>query len=224
MRCSMVELYIKQGKEEFTDGPAISPRPRPLRLASQARSSAHVTEAAVDAEQGELLRPAQLRVRQNGGLRVPGAWRRAVGAVFAGGTPTQQARLGEQQIERHTECGRDRMKHPYRRLVQAPLDLAQVGVRDLRTLGELSERQPRHRPLTADERAKSRHLAPPRILAHLLLPYRTPHPTSQRPRWGDYASPDFPRCDGAERPEPGHGRTPAGFPSRTGNNACVFED
>src|SRR5919109_1642037 len=170
MGCSMVELYIKQGKEEFTDGPAISPRPRPLRLASQARSSAHVTEAAVDAEQGELLRPAQLRVRQNGGLRVPGAWRRAVGAVFAGGTPTQQARLGEQQIERHTECGRDRMKHPYRRLVQAPLDLAQVGVRDLRTLGELSERQPRHRPLTADERAKSRHLAPPRILAHLLLP------------------------------------------------------
>ena len=53
-----------------------------------------------------------------------------------------EAGVGEQVLGRDAKRLRQRGQHPKRRLVQTPLDLAQVGVGDACELGKLAQREP----------------------------------------------------------------------------------
>ncbi len=76
----------------------------------------------------------------------------------------QHARLGEQGLRRDIERVGDQPDDPDRRLMQAALDLAEVGIGQPRSLGQLAQGQIRQLPPAADEGAEHLHLRIPLIL------------------------------------------------------------
>src|SRR5438477_4383966 len=133
--------------------------PRPPRAAraagtfSRRRSAVaaccHI--AAVDGEEGFLLAFRQSRVGADGDFGGGSRAARASGALF---TALHQARLGQQGFCREIQGLGDGTEHADRRFVKAALYLAEVGVRDVRSLGELPERELRELPLSANELAQ----------------------------------------------------------------------
>jgi methylenetetrahydrofolate dehydrogenase (NADP+) / methenyltetrahydrofolate cyclohydrolase len=125
--------------------------------------------AAVDRDQGRLLLLAETLVDAD---RVLGLHQLRVGAVrvrLALGHRVDQAGLGHQRFRGQIKRVGDGLEYPHRGLVQAPLDLAEVGVRQMGQLGELPQRQVRHPALAADEGAERLPLRLPRVLhGHLL--------------------------------------------------------
>src|SRR5438552_7028217 len=143
------------------DSGLLRPRngPRPPRAAraagtfSRRRSAVaaccHV--AAVDGEEGFLLAFRQSRVGADGDFGGGSRAARASGALF---TALHQARLGQQGFCREIQGRGDGTEHADRWFVKAALYLAEVGVRDVRSLGELPERELGELPLSANELAQ----------------------------------------------------------------------
>jgi hypothetical protein len=112
----------------------------------------------VDVDQGLFLVVGQDRVGADGRLdRGPGGGR-ALLAVL------EQPGLDQQGLGREVEGVGDRLEHPDRRLVQAPLQLAQVRVGDLGHLGQLPQRQVGQLALGPDEGAEGLHLRLPWVV------------------------------------------------------------
>src|SRR6266487_3064951 len=112
--------------------------------------------AAEDGDQGCLLRLGQVGVGADGDLYL---WR----GVAAVATVVEQAGLGEEGLGGQVERSGDRLQHPDRGLVQAALQLAQVGVGDAGQLGQLAQGQVGELALHTDEGAERLHLRLPRI-------------------------------------------------------------
>src|SRR5205814_8569920 len=85
--------------------------------------------------------------------------RRAAGLLVA-----EEAGLSEQGLGRDVQGPGDRLQDPDRRLVQAALDLAEVGVGDVGQVRQLAEGEIRQSPLTANEGPQPLQLIPPGIL------------------------------------------------------------
>src|SRR5690242_17392387 len=120
--------------------------------------------AAVDGDQGGLLVVAEARVGGDSLLGAPGV--RLVGVRGLGGPDghrVDQAGLGEERFRGNVERAGECLEHADGRLVQAPLDLAEVRVGQAGQLGELAERQVGALALLTDEGAKCLPLRFPRV-------------------------------------------------------------
>jgi hypothetical protein len=133
------------------------------RLATRAIRAEH---AAVDGDQRRLLLVAEALV---GADRVLGLrdvlliGRRPVRVRAGGGDRVDQAGLGEQRLGRDVERVGDRLEHAHRGLMQAPLDLAEVGIGQAGQLRELAERQVGPLALLPDEDAERLALRFPEV-------------------------------------------------------------
>ena len=116
-------------------------------------------EAAVHAQQRRPLRLAQLGVAQDRSFRLAQRRLAVVGVL-------EHPHAREQRPERHAERRGDRPQHAQRRLVETPLELAEIGVRDLRPLRELPQRQVRGDPLRAQQGTEQLELFLPGFAAH----------------------------------------------------------
>ena len=147
MACLGTTLLLRRVAAPAVDGAG---------AAAQDRRSGH---GPVDVDQGFLLVVGEDRVGADGRLdRGPG------GDLALLGGALQQAGLDEQGLGGHVEGVGDRLEDPDRRLVEAPLELAQVGVGDLGHLGQLPQRQVGQLALGPDEGAEGLHLRLPGVV------------------------------------------------------------
>src|SRR6185437_10249388 len=95
--------------------------------------------------------------------------RGALSVSIARPVVAEQSRLRQQCLRGDVERVRDQPDDPDRRLVQAALDLAQVGVGQPGPLGQLAQGEVRELALAADEGAQRLHLTVPRLRHDYLL-------------------------------------------------------
>ena len=59
--------------------------------------------------------------------------------MLGGGSQVEQARLGKQRLGGHVQRFGEQLEHAHRWQVQAPLELAQVGIGERRPLSKLTQ-------------------------------------------------------------------------------------
>src|SRR5271166_5890194 len=116
------------------------PQPGFRQVAQQRwRGALGAEHAAVDGDQRGLLLVGQALVGADGRLH-----RRCRGPVsrrgpIPGGSQVEQARLGKQRLDGHVQRFGEQLEHAHRWQVQAPLELAQVGIGQRRHLSKLTQ-------------------------------------------------------------------------------------
>ena len=85
------------------------------------------------------------------------------------GVRVEQTDLGQQRLGGQIEGLGDGLHHPEGRLVQAPLDLGEVGVRDRGQLGHLPQGEVGELALGAHEIAERLQLLLPRLFRHRMI-------------------------------------------------------